>query len=423
MSFFQLEMGNRFTYGPDDVQGTPSASAAINGQPTLTPAATRTQPVEQAVVPNPMKDWQQMAGETAQGKDRNKDGAAEKTEVQQQQALTISKQLADSDLATSSVKQSIKSFGFESSDDSSDEVHKKDGESSQQRSAYKHSPTPFGSPVSSHSARPRHSMQLQGNASPFVSRHNQSPVNPNSNVPSQRSSPRNAANKFKQQEATKSPSVRSPLPTVQSHTFSPKEFPVRPPFANETPVFAKKTQKFSPKVEEHKPSPQSQQKRKKWTEQDEVAMKPCGGVSIDMIDTCTLQSVPSSTEHGQFNATFTLPLDLSMAESTDSWESNAPRIHNLNQSMNRTFDQSLNQSFNQSLRDRDSSGRVFFQVFRAPPPAGGASQVQTDSSGFSIPQLSFGQGNANLRGNRSHGRGERRPYRYRTGHNRFGGSR
>ncbi|PAV77972.1 hypothetical protein WR25_04278 [Diploscapter pachys] len=115
-----------------------------------------------------------------------------------------------------------------------------------------------------------------------------------------------------------------------------------------------------------------------------------------------------------------------MAESTDSWESNAPRIHNLNQSMNRTFDQSLNQSFNQSLRDGDASGRVFFQqVFRAPPPAGpagGASHMQTDSSGFSIPQLSFEQSNANSRGgNRSRGRGERRPYRYRTGHNRFGG--
>lgn len=46
-----------------------------------------------------------------------------------------------------------------------------------QRSAYKHSPTPFGSPVSSHSAKPRHSMQLQGAASPFVSHHSQSPVN------------------------------------------------------------------------------------------------------------------------------------------------------------------------------------------------------------------------------------------------------
>ncbi|PAV92946.1 hypothetical protein WR25_16008 [Diploscapter pachys] len=71
--------------------------------------------------------------------------------------------------------------------------------------------------------------------------------------------------------------------TVQSHTFSPKEFPVRPLFANQTPVFAKNTQNFSPKVEEHKPSPQSQQK-KKWTEQDEVAMKQCGGVPVDMIE-------------------------------------------------------------------------------------------------------------------------------------------
>ncbi|PAV69023.1 hypothetical protein WR25_21043 [Diploscapter pachys] len=134
-----LEMGNRFTYSPDDVQNTPPASAAtadaINGrQPTLTPIAIRIQPVEQAAVPNPMKDWQQMAGEAAQSKDRSRDGTSEKktTEVQQQQALTTSKQLADSDLATSSGKQAVKTPGFDSSDDSSDEVHKTDGESSQQ---------------------------------------------------------------------------------------------------------------------------------------------------------------------------------------------------------------------------------------------------------------------------------------------------
>ena len=50
------------------------------------------------------------------------------------QALTISKQLAASDLATPSVKQAVKSPGFDTSNDSSGEVHKEDGESSQQAS-------------------------------------------------------------------------------------------------------------------------------------------------------------------------------------------------------------------------------------------------------------------------------------------------